>query len=313
MCLKVADKTNLHIVYNECWQKQWRQWLVSAPRAALEQSWCYGAAMQNYFGTKIEHGVIYKAKKPVALVQIMRKAGLSQLMRGPVLLDRLTTEEIQQIYTLIRARYGWRRDGFLFWTPELESTPENIALLKQCRLWRLQKGYKTIWLDLQQDNLRENLQGKWRNQLHKAERNNIVVKHAKSSEQQAWLLQQYATFRKSRKMAAPSGRFMETTFKAFQLQKDAMPLIAYQDNQAIAGILVLKHGQCATYHMGVTTNAGRKSYAHNILLWHAMQHLQQQDIHWLDMGGLDDKKMAGISRFKRGVGGTEITLAGLYF
>ena len=304
-----------HIQWNECWQKQWRQYLKAAPRSALEQSWCYGEAMHHYFGTKIERAVITENKEPVAIAQVMRKAGVTQLMRGPVFLKELSIDATQQIYKTIRQRYGWRKDGFLFWSPELTDTPEHKKLLRQTRLWKLQKGYQTAWLDLRQDNtaMHQNLHGKWRNQLRRAQRQGVTVKIAKSETQQAWLIQQYAVFRKSRKMAAPSGRFMEATFKAFAVHKDTLPLIAYYDDKSIAGTLFLQHGNSATYHMGVTTDIGRQYYAHNALLWQGICALQDNGIQWLDMGGFNDKEMAGIGRFKRGLKGEEVTLAGLWF
>jgi hypothetical protein len=67
----------------------------------------------------------------------------------------------------------------------------------------------------------------------------------------------------------------------------------------VAHMLFLSHGCRATYHIGHSTDAGRKTHAHNLLLWSAMNQLAQRGITSLDLG---PTTTPNIDRFKRRAG-----------
>ena len=68
------------------------------------------------------------------------------------------------------------------------------------------------------------------------------------------------------------------------------------DDAPCSAVAVLCHGQGATDHM---------------LLWQAMLAMQQRGISWLDLGDFNDET-AGLQRFKAGLGGRELRLAGMF-
>ena len=78
-------------------------------------------------------------------------------------------------------------------------------------------------------------------------------------------------------------------------------------------MMFLVHGCAATYHMGWASEAGRKSGAHNRLLWEALGRLRARGVRQLDLGGVNTVSGAGIARFKLGTGGRLVTLGGTYF
>ncbi len=78
-------------------------------------------------------------------------------------------------------------------------------------------------------------------------------------------------------------------------------------------MLVLLHGATATYHMGWANDMGRKSNAHNLLLWRLIEHQKAQGIEKFDLGGINTADLAGITRFKLGSGAVPRVLAGTYF
>jgi lipid II:glycine glycyltransferase (peptidoglycan interpeptide bridge formation enzyme) len=85
-----------------------------------------------------------------------------------------------------------------------------------------------------------------------------------------------------------------------------------QENKPIAAMLFLLHGGSATYHVGWTNDVGRANHAHNLLMWRAFEELHKLGIHTLDLGGINTRTLAGISRFKIGTGGKVVTYAGTY-
>jgi lipid II:glycine glycyltransferase (peptidoglycan interpeptide bridge formation enzyme) len=77
-------------------------------------------------------------------------------------------------------------------------------------------------------------------------------------------------------------------------------------------MMFLLHGSAATYQVGWSNDTGRQFNAHNLLLWHAIEALQQRGVRLLDLGGVNTQRSAGIARFKLGTGGRVLTLAGTY-
>ncbi len=77
----------------------------------------------------------------------------------------------------------------------------------------------------------------------------------------------------------------------------------------VAHMLFLSHGNRATYHIGHSTNAGRKSHAHNLLLWDAMNQLAKHGITSLDLG---PTTTPNIDRFKRRAGANDQLTGGTW-
>ena len=67
-------------------------------------------------------------------------------------------------------------------------------------------------------------------------------------------------------------------------------------------MLFLKHGTGATYHVGWTSDAGRKASAHNLILATAATRLAETGVTRLDLGTIDTENAPGLARFKLGSG-----------
>ncbi|MCP4821132.1 MAG: GNAT family N-acetyltransferase, partial [Shimia sp.] len=93
---------------------------------------------------------------------------------------------------------------------------------------------------------------------------------------------------------------------------DAKLFIAFDGAAPVAAMLILRHGQSATYHVSHTTDDGRKKCAHNLLMWEAMQWLAAKGVTTLDLGQVDTEKSAGLARFKLGTGARPRPLGGTW-
>ena len=87
-------------------------------------------------------------------------------------------------------------------------------------------------------------------------------------------------------------------------------LRAHAETEAVAGILLVRHGDAATYLIGWNGDEGRKRKANNRLLWEAVGELSRRGVRWFDLGGIDERLTPGIAAFKRGMNGAEYRLAG---
>ena len=93
-----------------------------------------------------------------------------------------------------------------------------------------------------------------------------------------------------------------------QVDKDwSFNLFIAKDNNPLSvddllGMLVLiKHGDTATYLIGLTETKGKELNVNYALLWHAILHAKELGCDWFDIGGLDETTPAGIAHFKKGL------------
>ncbi len=100
--------------------------------------------------------------------------------------------------------------------------------------------------------------------------------------------------------------------------KDATLIEARRGGELVAGMVFLRHGKTATYHISHATPLGKKLGAHRLMLWRAAAHFARKGVVRLDLGTLDRANAPGLAQFKlgtgakaRGLGGTWISLPGL--
>lgn len=87
---------------------------------------------------------------------------------------------------------------------------------------------------------------------------------------------------------------------------------ARQHGTPVAAMLILCHGQAATYHIAHTSDAGRKADAHRLLLWDVMGHLAASGVTRLDLGTIDTVTSPGLAAFKLGTGAAARPLGGSF-
>jgi hypothetical protein len=157
--------------------------------------------------------------------------------------------------------------------------------------------------------MRGRLGQKWRNQLKKAERSDLKIHHAPlDATRDKWFLEAEAAQQKARGYKSfPTGFLL--AFAAINPGK-ARVFTAMIDDQPVAAMLVLQHGAMATYQAGVTSEIGRRTCAHNLLLWTIMNDLYEQGTRRLDLGRAD--LSPGLRRFKLGAGAAIEQLAGSF-
>ena len=172
------------------------------------------------------------------------------------------------------------------------------------------KGAELALIDLtDSDIMRARLHQKWRNQLKKAERAPLtVVDQPLDARRHHWFFEAEAQQHKSRKYRSYPGHFLLAFARANKGQ--ARLYTALESGDPVAAMLVLKHGRMVTYQAGVTTDAGRRHCAHNLLLWTIMCDLRHCGVAQVDLGRADLN--AGLRRFKLGSGAKLTPLGGTH-
>jgi hypothetical protein len=217
-------------------------------------------------------------------------------------------EELDRLYP---RRFLRRRR----WLPEWPATESAKAMLNKAGFRKNDQTYETIWLDLRdaEKTLRQRLNGKWRNRLVKAESAGLTVSVDQTGKTLAQFLDCYVLDKKAKNYKGRSREFLATEISGAMQLKEAQILWATDASATpVAAILVVQHGHAATYRIGWTTDEGRNTQAHSLLLWQACLFLKKKGIHYFDLGGVEPGTAEGMTAFKRGLGGEPLQLLGVY-
>ena len=305
----------MHILWNQINYSQWDE-AHEALSGALQQDWAYGTSLKA-LGVECHRAEVILNGETVALAQfIFRRygfiVGIALCTRGPLWLKPVSTEDQSRIYRELKRSLPMSKPRFALFSPNM-TNPHDDSLRK---LTRVMTGYSTVLIDLTQtpEQLRAALEGRWRNRLVAAERADLdIVQTGILTAEYSWLLEEERTQRKNKNFYGLPLDFIERYINArAQTTKTTFILHAELNKERVAAMLFLIHGSAATYHVGWSNEAGRDSNAHNLLLWRAFDELRERGVRTLDLGGINTRQLAGISRFKIGSGGKVVTYAGTF-
>lgn len=306
----------IDLLWNLLTQSEWEALLPQAPHmTAYQQHWAYGAATQQ-LGGRADRIALRAGDRCLGLVQLQyrrwwRLARMALAMRGPVWMAGVSEAEKAAAYAELRRSITRPPLRFGLWMPEADDS----AALGENRMHRVVTPFYTATLDLLADeaDLLAQMHGKWRNRLRAAERGTLrTATVSPNSRQYQWLLDAEIRQQRSKRYAALPPALVPL------LQQHAgtdslLILKAEAQRELVAGMLFLRHGRSATYHIGWSNAQGKRGGAHNLLMWQAMLRLKAAGVRWLDLGGIATDHGVGLARFKLGTGATVSRLCGTYF
>ncbi len=299
---------------------EWQRLLSRVPRSNVIQTFAYAKAVRSTKQQMTRFGVIKEEGEPVGLVQIQEVKLLGMfhtvvLDRGPLwFADNVSSDYWEAFFKTFDREFPRRIGRWRRIMPELDETDDNMKLLISSGLRVVRQGYRSIWLDLRDEphTIRKRFKGKWRNALTSAEKGGLEVATDWQMETLPWLLMEYEADKKERKYDGPSATFLHCLTHAARGTGNVIVLRAMQRDKPVAAILILRHGSSATYQIGWTSEEGRKTKAHHLLLWRACLALKEVGVDWFDAGGINEEHAAGVTKFKRGLGGREYQLVGTF-
>ena len=169
--------------------------------------------------------------------------------------------------------------------------------------------YRTFVLDLAPplEELRRNLDRKWRNQLTRAEKNNLTVVTGSGLEEYKVFCRIYRQMRQR--------KTFETTVdeKEFLRIQEELPeshrmriLLCQENGVTVAGMVATAMGDSAIYLLGATSDEGLNAKGAYLLQWNMIQWLKENGTKWYDLGGIDPETNPGVYHFKKGFSGSDI-------
>ncbi|MEH6633215.1 MAG: peptidoglycan bridge formation glycyltransferase FemA/FemB family protein [Halopseudomonas aestusnigri] len=313
--------TLVEIKWNSVSVKEWRELIRKAEKSNLLQSWPYAQAALVTERLIGKFATIHYNNRIVGICQILEQRMLKifhkvRLYRGPLWLEKDIPEHVQDTFWKeLRIKYPARPWRFTYFLPETVDSNENRTTFQKLGFNRIDTdGYSSIWLDLRkpEDELRANLKSNWRNHLNQSFKKGLSLEVDTQGVHLSWLLALSEMDKLLKEFKGPSPALVTNLKRFTKDRNDFLILRAIEKGTPVGAVLVILHEGGATYLVGWNSQDGRKLKAHNYLIWNMVLELKKRDIKWLDLGGINPQEAAGVTTFKRGIGGEEFTLIGSY-
>jgi len=309
------------IEWNVLLLDEWQARFDKIKQSNIVQSYQYAQAIAKTKKQNARWGLIKIGNEEAGLVQIQEASLFWQFIhavtldRGPLWFDGFgSAVHVKLFFDEFNAQFPTRFGRKRRIMPEVEGGATADALLKQTGLIKNDNlgTYQTLWWDLKSE---PELRPNWRGSLKKAEKaereNGLVIEWDDKGRFYPELKMHYATDKAMRGYGGASPQFLDALA---QFATHRNPMIigkALLNGDIIALMMFLKHGSCATYQVGWSSEAGRKHCAHHLLLYQARTMLQDYGVKQLDLGGINDDN-EGLKKFKQGTGASLSHLIGFY-
>lgn len=298
--------------WNKIDKETWESLYSSINKTNITQDWNYGDAKSSIENWKVTRGVIFYNSTMVGLVQALQKKifgipCITRINRGPLLFNT-NDAPILKVQIIRNLKKVFK---IMSIAPAIDNSSEILQYLTLSGFHKLNKynDYSSVIdLKLDEESLQKQLKSKWRNQLKKAEKSNLIIKEWNQNYDKILELYQKNMIEKNFK-----GISIEL-LKFLILKKCLYTLAIYSQKQDLLAFDVAYiHGNTATYLIGWNNEEGRTLNTNNLLLFNIVLKMKNLGIRYFDLGGIDYINTEDIAKFKRGIGGTEYEMIGEYY
>ena len=290
--------------------------------ANIYQTWSYGEI--RWGKNNLSHLVLKRNDEIVGMAQlrIIRPTrfnfGMAYLRWGPLCYRRgreLDAEAAMGMARALHEEYVCKRRLLLQILPNAFVGSSRGELFQAAFSGYTQEPptsanlYRTFILDLTPplEELRRNLDKKWRNQLSRAEKNGLRVVAGSGTDE-------YRTFCGMYKQMRTRKTFESTVdIEEFERIQEGLPeaqrmqiLICEQEGVPVAGVVAAAMGDSAIYVLGATSDKGLDAKGSYLLQWTLIRWLKERGFRGYDLGGIDPERNPGVYHFKRGLSGTDV-------
>jgi len=308
----------VRILWNTGTIAEWDRLYRLVPFPTLPQCFAYAESLALCERVRPRFGLIEADEQPVGIVLIHERRSLgvlskAELYRGPLWLGEPQSGWWPCVLTRIRQAYPGGFGRWLRFLPEAADKGDGAiqARMTGAGFRQVGTGYRTIRLDLRPtlEQLRASLAANWRSHLKVGERQGLTIEVDREAKSLPWLLERYQAHKRALGYNGPSPALAVRLRNRLRHSDGAFLLRAFAgETEPVAAILLLSHGNAATYLIGWSGPLGRRLQAHTVLLWRGVETLKSIGIGWFDLGGLHPIAAPGVTAFKRGLGGEELVL-----
>jgi len=307
---------------------EWTDLLSRFADANIYQTWSYGGIR---WGEKnLSRLVLRREGEVVAMAQVrivcspFIKRGVAYLRWGPLCQLRgheLDLQTSRQMAIALHEEYVKKRRLFLRILPNAFAGSGRAEIFSnafsQFRNVSSEgaKTERTILLDLSPsiEQLRKNLDQKWRNKLNQAQKNNLTIIEGNGIELYDVFKQIYEKMWNRKRFETSVdvnefGRICENLPAELKLKI----LICRQQERAVSGVVCSAIGNTGIYLLGATNDEGLNTKGAYLLQWTMIRWLKENGFQFYDLGGIDPEQNPGVYYFKRGFSGEDVTRIGAF-
>ena len=299
-------------------RKEWDDFVAARPEANFLQSWDFYEFHINR-GKKVVRRLVTEGRKIVGayagVVETARRGTYMAIAGGP-LIDWKNREVVNTVFEDIRTQGTIMGCSFVRVRPQLEESPEALALMRELGLVRapmyLSVEYAGV-LNLrksEEEILAAASQG-FRRKLRKAEKCDIEVTAADSDEAIREFCKLEHLHARRQQYVAFSDSFLTKQFEAFRAGGEVLIYTARKDGEILAQNIMIFNGPEASYHYGVSSELGTKYSAAPLLHLEAMREARRRGCVRYNLWGIvgvdeTSHRFYGVSEFKRSFGCEEL-------
>lgn len=301
-------------------EKEWSTLLGLFDDANIYQTWAYGKA--RWGERNLSHIILKKNDRVVSIAQLrilkspVIKAGIAYLTWGPVFNLRGQCTDYANMVEMVKALYleyvVSRKLYLRVKSHAIDKIDNRIASAYQeigfCSN-RNSSPYRTLLVDLSpsEEEIRKRFAQKWRNQLNRAEKNDLQIIEGSDVDLYDDFISLFEEMlsRKKFKPGVDIYKFREIQ-KHLENHQKMKIFICQQNGKAVSSLIGSAIGNRGIYLLGAACGEGLKNKASYLLQWRMIQWLKKQKCQWYDLGGIDPDANPGVYHFKAGIGGTEI-------
>ena len=283
----------------------------------LCQTWAYGAI--RWGEGNLSHLVLRRGDEVVAAAQLrlIRRhflpGGIAYMRWGPLVHHRgadLEQETIKRMAGALYQEYVRDRRLCLRILPDAFIGDKRAVCIEKAfaglfgAIPRVLPVERTLLLDLGPplDQLRKRLDQKWRNQLNRAERNNLELKVGKDNADFEVFARLYGEMMNRKRFETTVdihefGRLYE----ALRAKSELVLLLCYAGDEVVSGIVCSALGEKGIYTLGATSDSGLQSKGAYLLQWSMIRWLKEEGFRYYDLGGIDPERNPGVYHFKKGL------------
>jgi lipid II:glycine glycyltransferase (peptidoglycan interpeptide bridge formation enzyme) len=288
--------------------------------------WDFGVACAMRLGGMSEHIALRQGNDVIGMADIrikkipIFKTGIAYINGGPIVrrdnntdakrlkfcLQALIDEYIEKRGLVLRIRTPL---GSPDWNHTQTSVFSEMGFALSTRVPR----YRTLLLNINRpiEDIRKNLEQKWRNCLNNAEKKSYGIRSSTAPE----LFTEFCTLfeqliqRKQFDVDLDARFYAQVQNQLADGERFHISLADVEGNMA-AGHVSSMLGDSCVYLLGASNQEGLRSKASYLLQWHIIQIARKQGCRWYDVGGIDPEGNPGVYHFKQGLGGIDITAPG---
>lgn len=296
-------------------KKKWYQTLKNFDDANIYQTWAYedvryGKKNMSHFMLKKGDDVVSIAQARVLKIPIF-KIKIAYFYWGP--LWRLTNtqpdiEIFKHAIRAIRKEYVVKRGFLVRIRPALFSNEASLYLttLKEegYELITNDEPKRTILMDVRYslEELRKNLDKRWRRQLKIAEKNCLNIEESYKDDLFLVFIDIYKEMVREKRFKEPND-INDIRKIQRQLPKEFKPriMICFENNKPCAGAICCTIGNTGMNIYRATNALGRKSNASYLIQWRVIEWVKDKQCSLYNVNGINPEKNPGTYSFKKGL------------